>query len=166
MRVVKSALVGVIAIFAVIWLMSLLFPSFVKVSRAVNINTTKEAVLDYVPNVNQWARWNEMTSSKNLTHKKITGNVFSSDQLQLQVESIHGDSVDILWTQKNGRKIHGGFNLYGSSDTTLTTVQWYFDFNLRWYPWEKIGSIIFDKQLGPVMEKSLENLRNLIEKKQ
>jgi hypothetical protein len=48
------------------------------------------------------------------------------------------------------------------SDTTV--VQWYFDFRLKWYPWEKFGSIVFDQQLGPSMESSLENLRINFEK--
>jgi hypothetical protein len=43
-------------------------------------------------------------------------------------------------------------------------VQWYFDFVFRWYPWEKFSSIVYDKQLGPAMEKSLNNLKDLIEK--
>jgi hypothetical protein len=43
-------------------------------------------------------------------------------------------------------------------------LQWYFDIKLRWYPWEKFGSIVFDKQLGPPMEKSLGNLKKLLEK--
>jgi hypothetical protein len=47
---------------------------------------------------------------------------------------------------------------------SVTTVQWYFDFVFRWYPWEKFSSIVYDKQLGPAMEKSLNNLKDLIEK--
>jgi hypothetical protein len=38
-------------------------------------------------------------------------------------------------------------------------VQWYFDFEVNWYPWEKFGSILFDRQLGPSMERSLETLK-------
>jgi hypothetical protein len=34
---------------------------------------------------------------------------------------------------------------------------------LKWYPWEKFASIIFDRQLGPYMERSLGNLKKLAE---
>ena len=44
-----------------------------------------------------------------------------------------------------------------------TTVQWYFDFHLKWYPWQKFQSIVYDKQLGPEMEASLENLRRIVQ---
>ena len=37
-------------------------------------------------------------------------------------------------------------------------------FHVKWYPWEKLASMFYDKQLGPMMEKSLVNLRNELEK--
>ncbi len=46
---------------------------------------------------------------------------------------------------------------------TLSTVQLYHDFHLKWYPWEKLGSIIYDKQLGPHMEKELAKLKEEVE---
>jgi hypothetical protein len=46
---------------------------------------------------------------------------------------------------------------------TITTVQLYYDFHLKWYPWEKLGSIIYDKQLGPSMEKELRELKASVE---
>ena len=38
-------------------------------------------------------------------------------------------------------------------------VQWNFDFDFKWYPWEKMSSIFYDKQLGPIMERSLLQLK-------
>lgn len=46
---------------------------------------------------------------------------------------------------------------------TVSTVQLYYDFHLKWYPWQKLGSIIYDKQLGPVMEKYLADLKKKLE---
>lgn len=46
---------------------------------------------------------------------------------------------------------------------TVSTVQLYYDFHLKWYPWQKLGSIIYDKQLGPVMEKWLVELKKEVE---
>ncbi len=48
---------------------------------------------------------------------------------------------------------------------TLATVQLYYDFYLKWYPWEKLESIVYDKQLGPVMEKELAELKEAVEAK-
>jgi hypothetical protein len=43
-------------------------------------------------------------------------------------------------------------------------VIWTMNFNVKWYPWEKLASMFYDKQLGPRMEKSLVQLRNELEK--
>jgi len=166
MRFIKLILIGAVAIFVVVWLMSLFFPSFVRVSRAINIHASKEELRPYLADINKWEKWNEMISDRQFSHKQITERVFTSDQLTVRIQLVHEDSVAVVWTQENGKEIPGGFNLYAGDNPSVTTVHWYFDFRLRWYPWEKIGSIIFDKQLGPVMEKSLDNLRNIAEQKQ
>lgn len=47
---------------------------------------------------------------------------------------------------------------------TVAAVQLYSDFHIKWYyPWQKLGSIIYDKQLGPVMEKYLFDLKKGLE---
>jgi len=43
------------------------------------------------------------------------------------------------------------------------TVQWWFELNLRWYPWEKLGVFVYDRKLGPVMEESLDSLKRYVE---
>jgi hypothetical protein len=43
---------------------------------------------------------------------------------------------------------------------SVTVVQLYYDFHIKWYnPFQKLGSIVYDKQLGPVMEKYLLQLK-------
>ena len=44
------------------------------------------------------------------------------------------------------------------------TLQWYMDFHLHWYPWEKFSSLMLEKQFGPDMESGLENLKSLLER--
>ena len=39
--------------------------------------------------------------------------------------------------------------------TGQTIVEWTLHFHMQWYPWEKLASMFYDKQLGPLMEKSL-----------
>ncbi|HJU46008.1 MAG TPA: hypothetical protein VJ647_04445 [Chitinophagaceae bacterium] len=43
---------------------------------------------------------------------------------------------------------------------SVTAVQLYYDFHIKWYnPVQKLGSIVYDKQLGPVMEEYLLQLK-------
>jgi hypothetical protein len=37
------------------------------------------------------------------------------------------------------------------------------DFRLRWYPWEKFSSLLFEKSYGLTMEKGLNNIKKLSE---
>jgi hypothetical protein len=43
-------------------------------------------------------------------------------------------------------------------------VQWQFEQKVKWYPWERLGSMMNDKILGTMMEKNLNNLKALVEK--
>jgi len=61
------------------------------------------------------------------------------------------------------KKVVTGWNILPDRDSTVT-VQWYMDFTLRWYPWEKFSSILFEKQYGPQMEQGLARLKNLLER--
>ena len=107
--------------------------------------------------------WNEMLNTPDLTNKSATSTVFTSDQLKINlIGNATNNPINTVWKKNGSREIQSAFNIVENESGT-TVVQWYFDFKLRWYPWEKFGSIVFDKQLGPSMEKSLLNLKKLAE---
>jgi hypothetical protein len=64
--------------------------------------------------------------------------------------------------QHDGKSFKGNFILTDMNGRTV--VEWTLYFHIKWYPWEKLASMFYDKQLGPVMEKSLINLRNELER--
>jgi hypothetical protein len=70
------------------------------------------------------------------------------------------DSAVLVQQKKAG----SGWNVLDAGVPNTVTVQWYMDFHLRWYPWEKFSSLLLEKRYGPVMEKGLGNLRALLEK--
>lgn len=144
MRIFKLGLISVVVFFIILLLMSLLIPSHVRVSRAINISAPRIFILPYLQDVNRWPEWNVMAGNE-IKVKKI-----SSDT----------DGLGTSWIFNN-RSINSTFWLEESAN--ITVVQWYFDFHLKWYPWEKFGSITFDNQFGTQMEISLNNLKKLIE---
>lgn len=162
MRVVKLGLISIVVLFIVIFLLSLLIPSQVRISRAINITAPQDSIVHQLADLRQWQQWNELTRNPEMTHPRYTKDAFTSDHLQVQLVSVKTDTIITVWQQQNGREIASGFTLYQADNTTV--VQWYFDFRLKWYPWEKFGSIIFDKQLGPPMEQSLGALKKTLEK--
>ncbi len=144
MKYLKLGLISIVIFGLILFLMSLLIPSTVRISRAVNIHAERAVVYPLIADTSRWRVWNEM----------------SVDSIKVSVLSDSAYRLETAWMYGN-REIHSGFRLEESAN--ITVVQWYFDIALKWYPWEKFGSIIFDKQFGPLMEQSLENLQKRVE---
>lgn len=142
-RVFKLFVISVVILFVVIFLISLLIPSTVRISRAVNIEASRATVYRMLADEKTWKSWNE------LARKGIAIEILSSDS----------NLVAARWTN-SGRSLDGAFRMEQVGGETV--VQWYFDIRLKWYPWEKFGSITFDDQFGKPMETSLTNLKKLI----
>jgi hypothetical protein len=162
MRVVKLGLISLIGLFLVIFLLSLLIPSKMRVSRAITIDVPVDSVYTYVNDMRQWALWNALLKNENLHSVQIDQSSFSSDEMKIIM--LPPDSTGILtsWERVGQDKIQSGVGITQAANSTI--VQWYFDFKVKWYPWEKFGSIVFDKELGPPMEQSLEQLKKVCEK--
>jgi hypothetical protein len=124
--------------------MSLMIPSHVRISRAVNIEGPKDKIISLLSDTSKWPMWNEIAYQRILVEPKAA----------------ETGEIATRWTY-NGRMIESSFMLEESAGVTV--VQWYFDFRLKWYPWEKFGSITFDDQFGKPMEVSLTNLKKLVE---
>ena len=160
MRLIKLALISLVVLFLVVFLISLLIPAHVRISRAINVDCARPA--NYVSETSTWMKWNELLKNTNdslgLTagNKKITGK-----RIEIVLTEATQDTVRTVWRNQNGKEIAGVFTFHTAGN--ITVIQWYFDFYQRWYPWEKFASINFDKQWGPAMEKSLENLKKLCE---
>lgn len=164
MRLIKLGIISVVIIFTVVLLMSLLIPSHVRISRAVNIHATSGLVAERVGNLADWSRWNEVVKNAgplafDPAEKKLKG-----EKLAIILTKATSDSVFSVWHNQHGKEIAGVFSFRQAGNVTI--VQFYFDFHQRWYPWEKFASINLDKQWGPPMEKSLDNLKMIFEQVQ
>lgn len=161
MKVVKLGLISLLALFALLFLMSSLLPSQVRISRAVDIQVERGVILGYLDDMRKWKDWNLMVQDSVLTNARYDVGMIRSDQAVIEVKSKDSLGVSTEWTRGN-RKVRSRVELTSSSPNS-TIVQWYFDIKLKWYPWEKFSSIVFDKQLGPPMEVSLESLKKIAE---
>ncbi|RYG03378.1 MAG: hypothetical protein EOO02_08555 [Chitinophagaceae bacterium] len=162
MRLVKLGIISLIVFAAIIYLFSLFIPSHVRISRAVNIEAPKDSVSDYIRNMNNWQHWNVMVSDQDSGNGNYSAESYTGKNLKVLMLAASVDSLNTEWQHNASDKIASGFKLI-QDQGDITVVQWYFDFYLSWYPWEKFGSIVFDQQLGPSMEKSLNNLKCKLE---
>jgi hypothetical protein len=159
MRLFKLAIISFVGLFLVIFLLSLLIPSKMRVSRAINIEAPRDSVLKYLVDLREWKKWNILTNNPQLTGVNYSASAFSSDQMSISLVSY--DSLQVLthWNRKGQDTVRGGYSLTSAGSTTV--VQAYFDFKVKWYPWEKFGSIVFDNEIGPPLEASLEQLKKV-----
>ncbi|MHA4807703.1 SRPBCC family protein [Flavitalea flava] len=168
MRFIKLIVVSAVVLFGLLTAISLLFPSHLRVSRAINVAASRQRVYGAVNDLKTWDQWNQFIRTIPLTGRSFTdpssgkGATLRSDQLLVTISESSPDSVIMDWQQIRGKRFTGGFNLLQLSSDSLT-VQWWFDFHFRWYPWEKMGSLVYDKKLGPIMEESLSGLKQFVE---
>lgn len=155
MRVIKFGVISIIFLFLLLTAFSLLIPSHVRISKAIDIRTSRDAALQEIENLPNWKKWYPGADSADIY---ISGERLDLDapDPRLTVES---DSSVIM---KVNRNTQSAWILYGSSPG-LVTVQWYMDFRLRWYPWEKFSGLLLEGRYGPQMEKGLEKLRTVLE---
>lgn len=164
MRLIKLAIISAVVLFVIVLGITSLIPSHVRISRAVNIEASQDSIATLVSVINDWQSWNELV--KQIPPSKIQYRVqqLNTDSLSIKVTHATADTVKTVWKSYSGKEIAGVFTFSKAGNATI--VQWYFDFYQRWYPWEKFASINFDKQWGPQMEKSLDNLKNMLERVQ
>ena len=157
---IKLGVISVIALFLLLSVFSALLPAHVRISRAVSIAAPPARVTAFLGNCTRWQQWNAYIQS--LPDKSVTINSIQSKQLTVTITSSDTSATKTSWRQANGKVFPGVFSL--TAQGPFTVVQWYFDFHFRWYPWEKLSSIVYDKQLGPMMQESLDNLKQQSEK--
>jgi hypothetical protein len=129
-----------------------LFPSDIAVSRVVQIRASPQEVQKKITDLTNWRSWNDML----LTQPD------SNNNISIEFLKVVKDTVITQW--KNGIKSFTGTYILTEMNGQ-TVVEWTLKFHIKWYPWEKLASMFYDKQLGPVMENSLLKLRNEMEAK-
>ena len=165
MKYLKLAFISVIVFCFVITLISFFFPSKVRISKALDINVTKDSLLAVLGEPKRWRSWYPGADSFQLVSvmNRTLGYRMNSEGALLRVMEENDSGVVLEASGAGIRDMKSGWNIYPSSSPHMQTVQWYMDFNLRWYPWEKFSSITFEKRFGPLMEQGLEKLRKYLE---
>ncbi|HEX4849647.1 MAG TPA: SRPBCC family protein [Puia sp.] len=167
MRIFKLFFFSILIIGIAIVFVFSLFPSHIRISRVIRIEASRQKTAAVVNNLNTWHEWNELIGaspeSRVLTgHEEGPGASISAKGIRMMITESSANSVLTRWIQDNGKNFSGGFRFIDTDSNRIIT-EWYFDFHFKWYPWEKLGSMFYDKQLGPVMEKSLLDLKRYME---
>ena len=165
MRILRFILVSILVLFLVTTFVFALFPSHIRVSRVIAVPASKQKTAAVIGELRTWNQWNRFAGDSALVNRQFSspssgaGAWLQSGPVRITLTSVSNDSIRCAWDQNNGSRFTGGFNM-DQVDDNHCAVEWYFDFSFRWYPWDKLKSMFYDRQLGPVMENSLVDLKN------
>ncbi len=162
MKYLKLFLLGATALFIVMLGLSLMIPSKVIVSRAINLNPGSDSVLNEVADLDRWYKWYPGFDQVKLENIKTeNGRVVAgkANGISLKVDNFN-DSIVTVQMQKSDRPVMASWKLIRYAYSDSLTLHNIMEFDLQWYPWEKLSGLLFEKSYGPVMEKGLLNLKN------
>ena len=166
MRFIKLGLISIVFLFFVVTAMSLLLPSTINISRAIDINAPMDSVYANINDVSNWKNWFANSNSTNtiLSERSIgKGATIMVNKTTVTITETTPNKIKTTW-QTGSKSLEGEFNIIKQSGSSQVTVQWHFTQQVKWYPWEKFASIVSDKVMSPAMEKSLDNLKRVVEK--
>ncbi|MGZ5221775.1 MAG: SRPBCC family protein [Chitinophagaceae bacterium] len=169
MRWFKLLIISITILFLLVTAISLFIPFHVRISRATNVRATPTEVWRQVDDMSTWENWNPFFSSLSPGKVSFPGRVGGKPgAMQVGGTTIEWKEMKpdehIAIMQKPGyRPILNGWKCISHPGADSTTVQWYMDFHLRWYPWEKFASLLFEQSYGIKMEQGLGNIKKMVE---
>lgn len=153
MRLIKLALLSFIFLFGIATAVSLLIPSRVRISKAINLRSVAPAFA-LINDTSRWRQWHPAFMNDSLQqHFPITITRTAASDSAIIMQLRQGDKPAIA----NGWLQH----TYPGTDSV--TLQWYMDFQLKWYPWQKFSSLFYENTYGVMMEQGLSNIKRITE---
>lgn len=163
----KLIIASLIVFSLVILFLFALFPSDISVTRVIAITSPKDSVLKKITDLENWKNWNSLLIFSKVRIKNGgSGEMSESEKLvtggvSVVIKKVERDTLTTEW-QHNNKKYSGVFVMTETGGQTI--VEWTLHFHLRWYPWDKLSGMFYDKEIGPLMEKSLVNLQKETER--
>jgi hypothetical protein len=163
MRFLKLAIISVVVIFIILTAMSSLLPSQILVSRAVDIKGSGTHIKQNLYQIENWQLWMTDAQGQKVNHAyNKQNNTLAIGPTTISILSVTDSTLSTKWESE--KAMTGLFRIINhNTPDSLITVQWQMEQDVKWYPWEKFASITKDELWGGSMEKSLENLKLLVE---
>jgi len=166
MRIFRFVIASVVVVSIIITIISLFIPSEVRISRGIQINSPKDSAMNQIGNPVNWKNWYPGADSLKSFYEGnvIKGLVLDERRKRYIVITGKKDDEVIAEYRLPGKKIPTGWLIAADKQSSLVTIQWYMDFHLRWYPWEKFSSLMFERVYHPQLQQGLDHLKRFLEK--
>lgn len=147
MRIIKLALISFGFFAVLIFLMGLLVPSEVRISKAINFAPGDTTVLQQIRDTTQWPAWHPAFQNGRPANQYLSTQTSNDSLLVMQIN------------HPSGKSVVNGFALHRFSASDSLTLQWYMDFKLSPWPWHRFSSLFYEGTYGRMMEMGLRNLK-------
>ena len=161
MGFLKLGFISIIILFLVATCIGLLLPSKVIVSRVTDIFAPKDSIYARVKNINQWKLWVAGMSNENV--QIISPTIAILNGTKVSITSIDNYTIQSLWTGKKNTVQQSRLIIIQDNTTNKAIVQWQFVEQLKWYPWQRLGSMMNEAVMGSQLETNLANLKKICE---
>ena len=160
MNIIKLGLISLIVFALIITGFSLFLPSRVRVSKAIDITAEFDSLKLYLSDASLWKSWYPGADTLDYyqTNGKITG-LENNAGGKIEITEATDSTVLASTSGPGIKKMVSGWNIYPAGRPNSYTIQWYMDFRLGWFPWDKFSGMLLEKRYGPVMEQALDKLK-------
>lgn len=161
MRFIKLAIISVFFLFILATAIGLLLPSNVIVSRAVDITAPKDSIFNLVKDLRQWKNWVAGMDRAGIE-------IYSATEANLagtKISIVSTKDYIVLsnWTGKKGTVQESIIRVIQDSSSPKAVAQWQFTEHLKWYPWQRLGSMMNEAVMGTQLENNLATLKKISE---
>jgi len=130
MRIIRFIIISLIVIFFITTIISLFIPSHVRIYKAIQINSSRDRVMDQISNAANWRNWYPGADSSKFFYENDSIKGLILDEHKKQYIIITGrkqDEVTAEYVLLN-KKIPTGWLMAANPGEHSVTIQWYIDF--------------------------------------
>ncbi len=165
----KLILYSTLILFTVLTIIGLLLPSVARVSRTKDIEVPADSIRPIIFQIEQWEKWIPGADSVGISVKTYDENKFVKSialgNFIITVQNRTDSSIVTTWTSADNPLQTSTLSIYPHTDGKSATVNWLFEQSVKWYPWQRLSTMMFEKIFGIPMELGLEKLKAICEKR-
>jgi hypothetical protein len=161
MKYIKLIIISFVFLSVLVTGISLLFPSKVIASRAIEVNTSADKIAYFTSDLSHWNQWMSDWKQNKVELKNNTAYIGTQTVRFLDKTDT---KVNYEWIATGQNPYLVTFEWTLLKDNTYV-IHWSFEQNVKWYPWEKFQTLLNDKLLGAKMEIELQHLQETINSK-
>ena len=159
-------IIGLSGLIVVMLGFSLIMPDHVMTSKWVRVARHKDSVINVISDLNTWSSWNGLlvdAEELRVEDSLLIWRTPNGHENTVKLESVQDNGVSTPISLNKGKYFKAGFSVEQRNPDSLQIV-WYIIEDLKWYPWEKFYGMMAADMKGPLMQKSLDDLKQYLER--